>query len=533
MRGITGAAVAAGSLVLGTPASSDAGGFEVPEIGSVALGRAGAFVARASDPSALATNVAGIVALPGFQVTLGSSFSLVSQCFTRSGRYDGPWNGTQVGVSGTVFSDGPGAYHTAGAAYPRICNEPEIGALPQLLATYRLGETFAVGLGVYPPNAIPTKRFPTMVAASVPGSGEAGEAVSAPAPQRYMLVYSHGSILYPTIAVAWAPLRWLRVGGAFQPSFARIHAVTFANAAAGQSPSADAVVDLKVHGVFFAGNLGVQIIPLPSWSFGAHVHLSQSPQLRGTAALTLNPYAADPDTKIAFGAPDNAEVDFGLPPVQARIGARYARSRPGAVLQTDSEPGKAYDPMRDDVFDVEVDLIYEAGSANQYFHVINSKPDADYNYARSTCPNALPAGAGITTDACFPRYWKDVFGVRLGGDYNVTPDFLALRAGASFETGAQSTRGANLDALGHDTLGIHAGATLRPTPWLSIHAAYAHYFMSDIDAVDGELATVTLGGTAKPEQCAQARVGQGACTGNQGLYQSRLDMFNIGATARF
>jgi long-subunit fatty acid transport protein len=248
----------------------------------------------------------------------------------------------------------------------------------------------------------------------------------------------------------------------------------------------------------------------------------------------LNPYAADPATKITFGAhPDNAEVDFGLPPVQLRAGARYAHARPGAARPTDQAPAKNYDSMHDDVFDLEVDFIYEASSRYDYFHVVNSTPSVNFDYPRSTCPNALPSGAGITTDACFPRQWKNVYGVRLGGDYNILQNFLALRGGLSLETGSQSTTGANLDSLGRDTLGVHLGATLRPLPWLSVHAAYAHYFMRDLDASDGQFSTVTFGGTVKPAQCATPLIGQGACTDNQGVYTAKLDVFNVGATARF
>lgn len=523
--------MALGALGLCAAAPARAGGFEVPENGSVALGRGGAVVARASDPSTMATNVAGLVALPGLQVTLGVSVPALSQCFTRAGRYDGAWNNTLASTNGTTFSGSN--YATAGASYPRVCNEPVPGVLPQLLASYRFGEKVAVGLGFYPPSTVGTKQFPRAVSADLPSGTGTGSA-AAPGPGRYMLLRSEGLILYPTIAVAWAPVRWLRVGAAFQPSFARVQALNYANASGGQSPSADVVVNLDVQGVFFAGNLGVQVVPHPNWSFGAHVHLSQTPHLRGTTTQTLNPYTSDPATRVAFGArPDNSEVDFVLPPVQARVGARYALPRGDGVRQTEDSPERAYDPMRDDVLDVELDLIYEAAGANQYFHVTNSSPDANFSYPRSTCPNALPSGAGITTDACFPRYWKDVVGLRLGADVNVVPDWLALRAGLSLETGAQSTRGANLDALGHDTLGAHLGATLRPRPWISVHVAYAHYFMRDLDATDGELSTVTLGGTVKPEQCAQARFGAGACTNNRGLFQARLDMFNLGATARF
>jgi long-chain fatty acid transport protein len=510
-----------------------AGGFEVPENGSVAMGRGGAVVARASDPSTLATNVAGIVGLPGLQITLGSNFPLLSQCFAREGKYDGPPD-TIVSVDDTIFEKGTQNYATVGADYPRICNKTELGVVPHLLATYRIGRQVAIGLGFYPPNSIASKHFPTEVATDAQIPDTSGTSVlTAPAPQRYMLISSEGVILYPTIALAFAPVPWLRLGGAVQPSFAHIKAATYGNASGGQSPSTDVAVDVDAKGLFFAGSFGVQAIATPNWSFGLHVHLSQIPRLRGKAAKTLNAYAKDENVKVLVKDPvENAEVDFVLPPVQARIGARFALPREGAVLQTDNKADQTYDPMHDDVFDVEANLIYERGSANQYFHVMTSTPESNFDYPRSTCPKTLVTDA-ITTDLCLPRYWRDVIGLRLGGDVNVVPDVLALRAGASFETGGQSTRGANLDSVAQDTLGMHMGATFRPTRWLSVHLAYAHYFMRDINASDGELTNVAQAGVVTAADCAKREIGPGSCTGNRGLYQSRLDMFNFGLTGHF
>jgi long-subunit fatty acid transport protein len=43
------------------------------------------------------------------------------------------------------------------------------------------------------------------------------------------------------------------------------------------------------------------------------------------------------------------------------------------------------------------------------------------------------------------RHYEDTHGLRLGSDIEVVPDFLTLRAGATYETGASPDAYTNLD----------------------------------------------------------------------------------------
>ncbi len=61
------------TLVWVLPATALAGGFEFPSNGSVALGRGGAFTARADDLVCLEYNPAGLIKLPGNHVYLGNN----------------------------------------------------------------------------------------------------------------------------------------------------------------------------------------------------------------------------------------------------------------------------------------------------------------------------------------------------------------------------------------------------------------------------------------------------------------------------
>ncbi|MBW2734022.1 MAG: hypothetical protein JRH20_16670, partial [Deltaproteobacteria bacterium] len=55
-------------LLLGSALPATAGGYDYPDHGVTALGRAGAFVARADDPLALIYNPAGAARLKGTQL---------------------------------------------------------------------------------------------------------------------------------------------------------------------------------------------------------------------------------------------------------------------------------------------------------------------------------------------------------------------------------------------------------------------------------------------------------------------------------
>ena len=75
------------------PARALASGFEIPDNGTEALGRGGAFTAKADDGTALEYNVAGLAQQRGTRLLLDANLWLSSYSFQRSGTYpDNPGN---------------------------------------------------------------------------------------------------------------------------------------------------------------------------------------------------------------------------------------------------------------------------------------------------------------------------------------------------------------------------------------------------------------------------------------------------------
>src|SRR5580698_7547364 len=99
MRGSTAALLFVGALLGASDAK--AGGLEIPDNGTQALGRGAAFTAKADDGTALEYNVAGFAQQRGTHLLLDANLWLSSYSFQRSGAYPDdpsnpltPWGGT-------------------------------------------------------------------------------------------------------------------------------------------------------------------------------------------------------------------------------------------------------------------------------------------------------------------------------------------------------------------------------------------------------------------------------------------------------
>ncbi len=492
-----------------------AGGTELGAVGVAAVGRGGAFVARASDPMALGHNVAGLVGLAGVQWTASMNVGLFRHCFSRVGRYDGVESGVET--RGTVFASG--SYSTARPAYPEVCNELEPAIVPQLVVTWRPRSWIAVGAGILTPAGIGTQRFPDRVVTS---------AGLAPSPSRYMVLATNVAIIHPTLGVAVAPTPWLRIGAALQPSFGHFAGATMANAVGSQSPATDVRTEADAWGFFWAANFGIMVQPAPWITLGAHAHINETPVVfTGTSTATVRPYAAD--ASRIHTSKFESVVTLPLPSL-FRFGARFASLRAGAP-----EAWADRDPMRDEDFDVEVDFHYETSSLLQQV------------VTRSTGNVEVEPGMGspATPEVILRRSWRDTFGLRVGAERNVIPDTLAIRGGFSWDLGAQTgdrtyngrvigwNPDAGIDTAGYDTFGLSAGASLR-WRWLTVDLAYQHIFTAGQTVAVGRAPTLSGTVPITASDCARGAgyPGAGACTNNQGNYAAAYDVLSIGFTGR-
>src|SRR6185369_1399051 len=136
-------------------------------------------------------------------------------------------------------------------------------------------------------------------------------------------------------------------------------------------------------------------------------------------------------------AENAGSLKFSIP-MEAKIGLRYhhARQEVEKPSWATKHPDRKFrDPMSEDLFDVELDFTWANNSAVDNIELRFKK-------------GILVKGAGggtVPENGDVPHMWKDVVGIRVGGDFVVLPNRLALRAGGFFETKGQDDAYLNLD----------------------------------------------------------------------------------------
>ena len=476
--------IAAGALLV--PTSAHATGItEFPDNGSEQMARGGAWVARASDPLATIFNPAGLAGQQT-RVTLQNGLIFEHTCLSR------------VKAAGDTTDDplaGPDG------KYPRVCNDVAPTINPQIGATIRVNDRLGIGLLIIGPSSGGEKTFPDFVN-DAKGSPQA-------APQRYMLVHQSGIILFPTIGVGYEVLDNLRLGASFSWGFARLNltAATLSLNSGGTTPEKnDTRGTLQVHDYFVPQfTVGGLYSATPEIDVGAWYKWSDAIRARGDAGTEANFYSranasgeskgvrygdtiyedcgTGLSTKACAGG-ENATVKFVIP-MEAKLGIRYHKLRNAQPrLDASNPPGeispespvadhearelehaqaaqkrarRTRDPLSSDVFDIEADLTWANNSAADTIQV---RFPGDAN-GKGTLPVAGVAGGELPPNADQKRGYKDVFGVRIGGDYNIVPEKLAIRAGTFFESSGANPALQNIDFAPTWRLGLALGGTYR------------------------------------------------------------------------
>ncbi|RYE92329.1 MAG: hypothetical protein EOO75_06950 [Myxococcales bacterium] len=178
--------------------------------------------------------------------------------------------------------------------------------------------------------------------------------------------------------------------------------------------------------------------------------------------------------------------------------------------------------MRDELFDVEVDLEYSHDSQFKTLGVMFQNP----------LPQITLDG-GIRTevpaDASSAHNWKDSFGVRLGSDVNILPGRLSLRGGAWFQSAFVDARNMHLDFVGSQRLGLTAGGTVRLGP-ADIQLGYGHIFFKTLDNNgDGSLYASGIGQSA----VAGTPFGRSGYAVNGGKIKAKADIVSLGVVVRW
>ena len=460
------------TLACSLPAAALAGGLEVGDTGAEALGRGGAFTAKADNAASINYNPAGFVKLRGHHLTVGGNVVLSRYDFTRTG---------YMTLGNTADS----------VAFPTVSSSTPVFAAPRhLMFTTDFGyfDRVTVAAGMYVPSAA-GGAYPTEIEVN-------GRKVAAP--QRFSQVETSGLIFFPSLAVAFRPAPWLDIGVTFQTVVTSIKTTNIVTAATAcdqpEDPNCDITLNIEASKLLTpTGSAGVLLRPSRNLEFGAMVRLPSSATLEGKADITLGPALKKLEGSMTkkMVSPLDPEVTLNNDyPWMVRTGARVI------FREGDEEVG-----------DLELDFIYERWSAVSE-RTVEVKGTS---LGKPMEPTVMDWGL------------KDTYGVRLGSSYRLRLSSsvdLTLRGGAFYESASTEISNTSLSIIGARRLGVTGGLGLR---WgrLRLDLAYAHLFFPDRVVNRSTVRAQDFGGN-----------GPGPVVGN-GTYSASMDMFSMQLSVAF
>lgn len=447
---------------------------EFPDNGVGAFSRGGAWLATATDPIAGFYNPAALSMQPT-SLGVGANLALQKICFTREGTATSPATPTP----------------SISATYPTSCNansgSPQL--VPNLAFTWRVNRELGVGLTVTPPAAYGALVWDDTAPTRNPPFGTQDLASG----QRYLSRGVKATVLWPTLAAGYSVTDRLHVGAGFvagiaildlsSMSMSQVSPNSLRDDAINDTASNLKVKDLFVPGFVLSGLFeATDTIDIAAWyrwsdPIRAKGDLEvKSSYYDATGKRTARPTISRSDDQVGE---DAASVTLRIP-MEARIGARWHMPRRDVTpLEREGhriDPYPTRDPLRDDLYDVELDLSWTNTGANQAIEVRFPEDPSHPGQSRIAVANLgfVPANADVLTG------YRDTFGARLGGQYNVLGNKLGVRLGTWMETSATDAEHLTVTGVPAFRAGVGGGAVFR-VGMVDLEAGYQHHFNAGFD----------------------------------------------------
>jgi long-subunit fatty acid transport protein len=507
------------SLVLSSRAFG--AGYEFPDNGAVAMGRAGAFAAKADDGTAIYYNPAGLAQQEGLHVLVDSHLLVDSITFQR---YDAA-TGTPNGM-------------------PQVANNAGLVYLPFLAISARIFPDLTAALGVYAPPATgqytfpdpypnngkpPTAQYPKDQLSCLTGSpscpGSNITVTGAPpgygvAPQMYNLINESQIVLYPTLALGWQALPWLAIGGSLQLAYGKVNlrqgtydAARLEVPAPGQPPihsisnetgANTTIATLAVEAWSVTGILGVTVTPIENLKIAASVRPKYTANATGNLTLDFSPLAQSTGTSVSGAGTSNPSAQTGIGPASLNV-----------PFPTEIKSGVDY--AFENGADIELDFNYECW---REINQITLTPNFSTVNPGPTGPVTTPIAPII-----FRKNFQNSWSLRLGADYPIPlPSMkLTVRAGVGYESSVYDTSPGtvsypSLDFSNFDEYFGSVGADLAFLGIFDVVLGYTHVFEPTVTANNAATAAIQ---NNPPTPTAPTLIGRGT-------WNTAYDIVDIG-----
>jgi hypothetical protein len=216
--------------------------------------------------------------------------------------------------------------------------------------------------------------------------------------------------------------------------------------------------------------------------------------------------------------------------------------------------------MATERWDLEVNAIAYLNGANDVAKFTNNgeqvqlqgvKADGTPGLASDVFVGSCVGEQSATCRREIPTYFhgKTQISLRVGGDYNILPGLLAIRAGFSYETNGQDPSYLNITNYMLGRSGLHVGATLRVADKTDISVGFVHFIQKDVrltvnpaspapaavtnDPQKYHVVTGANDGVAKFAIPDSATVDEGPLFANAGTFYYHLDVVSVALAQHF
>lgn len=430
-------------ITTGFSASTMAGGFEYGPQGVHAAGRGGAFTVSADDPTAVFWNPSRLALIKGTRILLNVNSSYMNLNYKRADAYlRTPKFDSETGqykLSNLKLTDGAPTVQT----FDTVSNGAgwfPLGASMGITSDFGLKD-WGFGLAMYGPSAYGKVAFPD-------GSNAAN---------RYNFMNMDTLLMFVTASAAWKYKEWFGIGAGvsyvMMPWMKYSMAIIAPGNPGEQNGTLNTTQDMRAdvdmsYWKGFTANVGAWVRPVKSFEIGLSSRVIPV-DIEATGTMTMSGTENSLFNKI-----DPAQIKGKLSftyPIDVRVGARY----------------RHMDGERE-VFDIEANFAWEQWSSLDAFRV------------QTLEKKELMGTVVYPISMTLERHWEDIYSVRLGGQYNAIPDWLTVRLGGWWESGAQPEEYTTIDLPSWDRFGIGAG--LSTNLWgVEIGLSYMHVFQTDRD----------------------------------------------------
>lgn len=450
------------------PATVLAAGFEVPDNGALVVARGGTTAALIDTAYGVSFNPAGLSLIDGLDIRLDYRFVNHAVSFQREA--------------------------TETDEFMKVENSAGVYAAPFITAAYggRLGsQRFGVGLGVFGPPGIGRYQYarPGEFADAAGGNRE----INARTGHRYATFGTNTSIIYPSLALSYAPVKQVSFGVTLQPVYASISlAQSMAALANNESHDMDVIVGINVKDTF-SPTAVLGALWEPTSKVRVHASFRPKVELEGEGPLDLE-MNSTLQSLVTVSGNKTTRLNLALPPL-ARLGASYDAT----------------------MFTASAELVYEGWGVNKQFVLT-----PDVMVARGTEePKALDP-------VIIEKEWKDSYGARVGGTFKALRPKAAgdlsldVHAGGLFESNAIPSTRQSLDYVTGDRLGGSVGVSVGYQGF-SVTASAMGYLPVKMTITDSKVSRAS----AEPEE--PVIVGNGEYTSNVWLAAVGISYTGLGS----